>query len=275
MNDRFPPRRSCPESILYDWMVTRDRAAAIFENYAYSLSRTSLLNPGAVSERVGPWLCIDAGIGRSAFNIAVLREAPGDPVLALRLAENWYETRGINIRIDLRASEDAAVLAAAVSRSYRAWWTQPALLLEPLPDAWTNVAGFHATVVRTASDVDAYASLDADEYGDSAPQAPMARTAVQLDGCDLLVGWLGGRPVARSMAVTTDEIVGVHNVYVPPRLRGSGLGTAVTTAAIDAGRSRGAVAACLEASPLGLSVYERLGFVPIAEYVTLGREPAP
>lgn len=252
--------------------VTKDWAPAMFENYVHSLARIAELGPDAASERVGPWLCIDAGVGESPFNVAVLRESPRDLTLALRQAEDWYAARGINIRLDLRVDDDAKMLAAAAMAGYRTWWVEPALLLEPLPASWPVVAGLDASTVSTPAEVAAYAGLDAEEYSDTAFQEGMARTAIELSGCDLLVGWLAGKPAARSMAVTTGELVGVHNVYVPPSLRGRGLGAAITAVAIDAGRRRGATAACLEATPLGRPVYERMGFKKVTDYVVMGQD---
>lgn len=247
----------------------------MFENYVHSLARIAELGPDAASERVGPWLCIDAGIGESSFNIAVLREPVADPRRALHQAEEWYGMRGLNFRLDLRAAEDAAILEVAAMAGYVTWWVEPALLLEALPPAWPAISGFRTSTVRTAEEVSAYAGLDSEEYADTRFQERMAGVAIELPGCDLLLGRLEGKPVARSMAVTTGKVVGIHNVYVPPSLRGRGLGAAITAAAVEAGRRRGAVAACLEATPAGLRVYERMGFAKVSEYVVVGPKPPP
>lgn len=248
----------------------------MFENYVFSLGRIAKLGASASAETVGPWLCIDAGLGESAFNIALLvGRVSGSASSALHAAERWFSDRGVNSRFDLRSWGDAELIAAAALAGYYHWWTEPALLLEPIPERFPYPARFESRLLASASDVAAYSRLDAEEHSDHALQASMAETAIAMPGCQLLIGLCDGLPVARSMAVTTGEVVGVHNVYVPPSQRGRGYGAAVTAAAILAGREAGAAAACLEASELGLPVYQKMGFQKLGEYVILGKRPAP
>ncbi|MEP7216096.1 MAG: GNAT family N-acetyltransferase [Anaerolineaceae bacterium] len=248
----------------------------MFENYAFALGRIAHLGPSARSERVGPWLCIDAGLGESAFNIAVFigrRGASGGA--ALKSAQNWFDARGVNSRFDLRSWEDAELIAAAVSSGYQHWWTEPALLLHPLPAQLSQPRGFHARLVKTHEDAQAYSRLESEEQEDQAFQTLMAETAMRMPGCQLLLGVSDGVPVSRSMAITTGEMVGVHNVYVPPSLRRRGFATGITAAAISAGREAGATAACLEATQLGLPVYLKMGFRQLGEYIVMGKGAPP
>jgi hypothetical protein len=71
---------------------------------------------------------------------------------------------------------------------------------------------------------------------------------------------IGGTPVATSLGMVANGIVGVYNVATPSAWRRRGAGTAVTAAAMTGGRSKGARWAILESSQMGRSVYERLGF---------------
>jgi GNAT superfamily N-acetyltransferase len=113
--------------------------------------------------------------------------------------------------------------------------------------------------------------LEAEERSEHWFQEQMTRAAMRLEGHFLLVGYVEGEPVARSMAVVRDGVVGVHNVYVPPSRRRMGYGGAITTATVDLGREMGATAACLEATEMGAPVYRRMGFVHRYDYVTVGR----
>lgn len=248
----------------------------MFENYVFSLGRIAQLGPAAHSERVGPWLCIDAGLGISSFNIAVLVGAiQGSGVSALKTAQRWFDDRAVNSRFDLRGWADAELIAAAARAGYHHWWTEPALVLDSIPEQFDFPAGFETRLLRTRSDAAAYSRLDSEEHDDHSLQASMAETAMSMAGCRLFIGTYDGVPVARSMANTTGAMVGVHNVYVPPSQRGRGFGAAVTAAAIIAGREAGATAACLEASALGLPVYSKMGFRKLGEYVVVGKGPAP
>jgi GNAT superfamily N-acetyltransferase len=55
-------------------------------------------------------------------------------------------------------------------------------------------------------------------------------------------------------------------VATPEEHRGHGFGGAVTAHAVEAGRSEGARGAYLQSSPMGLPVYQRLGFVTVERW---------
>ena len=72
--------------------------------------------------------------------------------------------------------------------------------------------------------------------------------------------WLGsvaGEPVATAWSSVSDGLVGIYGVATKRSMRGRGYGTAVTRAAIDA---RADLPAYLQATVMGLPVYERMGF---------------
>jgi len=178
------------------------------------------------------------------------------------------------MRLDLRAEVDAELVAESVLSGLFHRWSEPAMLLHPLPEAIRLPEAFQVIDVTTEPELLRYAQADAEEFGDWALQLAIARTALGLPGCGLVMGVVDGLAVARSMTVVTGEMTGIHNVYVPPSKRGKGYGTAITAAAVEVARRRGAKAACLEATALGFPVYERMGFRTVGEYVVMGTEAA-
>ena len=76
-----------------------------------------------------------------------------------------------------------------------------------------------------------------------------------------------GMPVATSLGMVVDDVVGIYNVATAPDARRRGFGGAITAAAMAYGRELGARWAILESSPMGVSVYERLGFRQVCEVV--------
>ena len=76
---------------------------------------------------------------------------------------------------------------------------------------------------------------------------------------------MDGRPVATSLGVVVDGVLGIYNVATASDSRRRGAGGAATAAAMAAAQAQGARAAILESSPVGLSVYERLGFRKVCE----------
>lgn len=240
--------------------------------YVHALGRITSLGPGGCAERVGPWLCIDAGLGVSDFNIAVVVEGVANPKAALREAMEWFAFRGLNARLDLRGTEDRAVLAAAMVEGFVFKAREAVMALHPLPPESTGHPRLEVRTVERAGDIELYCAVDREEYHDQEFQRAMVERSTAMEGVSLHLGLLEGNPVARSMGITVEGLVAVHNVYVPPSQRKQGFGTALTAAAIDAGRGRGATAACLEATPLGLPVYERMGFRRVDDYVVMTTE---
>ena len=90
----------------------------------------------------------------------------------------------------------------------------------------------------------------------------------------LYVGRLGGKAVGTSSVFLGPRVVGVYTVSVLPSARGRGVGAALTAAPLlEAARDGHRVAALLS-SPLGLPVYERLGFEVACEVRLYGRAVA-
>ncbi len=73
-------------------------------------------------------------------------------------------------------------------------------------------------------------------------------------------------PMERPGAVLEGRIV---NVYTRPGWRGRGIGGALTRAAVEHARSRGARRVRLGAAPDGRGVYARLGFQPVTTEMEL------
>ena len=248
---------------------TRDDVHAL---YIHALGRITALGDGGAAERVGPWLCVDAGLGVSEFNIAVVVEPVASPAAAFREAMNWFAYRGINARVDLRASVDGPLLAAAMVEGFVFKYREPAMILHPLPASFPAHLPLELRGVESEADVLAYCSVDRDEYSDQEFQRAMVERSLTMPGVTLHLGMLEGRPVARSMGMVQGELVAVHNVYVAPDFRKRGFGSALTAAAIEAGERAGATGACLEATVLGFPVYEAMGFRKIDDYVVMGTD---
>jgi GNAT superfamily N-acetyltransferase len=246
--------------------------ADLHEQYVHALGRITALGPGGCAERVGPWLCIDAGLGVSRFNIAVVVGPVSNPRKALREAMEWFEMRAINPRLDLRGSVDGAVLAASVVEGFQFWFREAVMLLHPIPELPPPPDGLEVREVTAPADIDLYCGVDREEFSDQEFQHAMVERALAMDGVSLHLGLAGGKPVARSMAVTRGDLTGIHNVYVPPSERRKGYGAALTVAAIEAGRRAGATASCLEATVLGYPVYEAMGFRKVDDYVVVGKD---
>src|SRR5262249_42052964 len=80
------------------------------------------------------------------------------------------------------------------------------------------------------------------------------------------IAWLDGVPVAGAVLYLSHGVGGIGWVGTVPAACGHGYGAAVTWAAIEEGARRGGVFSNLQASPLGASVYRRMGFATSTHY---------
>ena len=114
--------------------------------------------------------------------------------------------------------------------------------------------------VETFADLDSLLSLL--ERGMGLPPE-MGREMFPMRLMFLGATWIAtdGRDVSTGLGFTHDGWCGVFNVATPEEHRGRGYGGAVTAHTVEAARAAGARGAYLQSSPMGLPVYERLGFV--------------
>ncbi len=81
----------------------------------------------------------------------------------------------------------------------------------------------------------------------------------------LFVGLDKGQPVAASRLFCAAGVAGVYHVATVPEARGQGFGTAMTLAALRAGRDLGYRVGILTASGEGYGIYRRLGFQTVTQ----------
>jgi hypothetical protein len=80
------------------------------------------------------------------------------------------------------------------------------------------------------------------------------------------IAYRDGAAVAGAILYLSHEVAGIGWVGTLPEACSRGYGAAVTWAVVREGRRRGARFSSLQASPLGASVYRRMGFTTPTEY---------
>jgi hypothetical protein len=80
------------------------------------------------------------------------------------------------------------------------------------------------------------------------------------------LGWVGGEAVSGATLYLSHGIGGVGWVGTRPSRFGRGYGAALTWRVVEEGFRRGVSLLNLQASPMGASVYRRIGFVTPTHY---------
>ena len=91
---------------------------------------------------------------------------------------------------------------------------------------------------------------------------------------ELFIGRLEGRAVGTAVAIRSGDVSGIYAVGTLPAARRQGVGSALTWAAVEAGRDWGCDTIVLQASEMGLPIYAAMGFRTVVEYTVFGR-PVP
>lgn len=202
---------------------------------------------------------------------------PGDEVIAR--AARWFgeRDRGFTVHVRVEPDEDADLRAAC----YDAGLEQ---LGDPEPEmvCMDRVAvpalpdGVTMSRLRTVEDVADFATVGGQAY--SVYGMPEREAADAFDAPDRLlasphvVGVVArdeSGPLAAAMTSAGVGIAGIYWVGTVERARGRGLGEAVAAAATNAGFELGGRFNSLQASPMGVGIYRRMGYREIYSYASM------
>jgi GNAT superfamily N-acetyltransferase len=230
-----------------------------------------VVHPGYPSARVevGPWLLVDAGRPDhpNLNGATVVTEAsPGD----LAVAEEWFAERGSRCMFKLRRDTDGYLISTLLERGYAVNRREPALYQEsPKPPSYEGPL----EIVEIAS----MKQLDRFLASDRAPPPndfleAFSRKEMSIPGFIEYFGLVDGKPVGAASSLTSGSIVGIYAVGVEESYRRRGFGTALTWAAVAGGLKRGATSAWLGSTEMSHSIYQRMGFSLLYEYLKLDRQ---
>lgn len=206
----------------------------------------------------------------SFFNSAVVTAPVPDPAAALDRIRGFFGD--LPHQVWLRDGLDPALADAALLRGLVVAGGPPLLVMDDLAAAPEPPAGLAVSLVTEAdraevTTVSALGNVMPPHFaGVFLPHDVLAGS----DDAAVVVGRVDGAAVATAMVVVTDGAAGIYAVSTVPEHRGRGLGAAITWAAIEEGRRRGATWSVLQASSMGLGVYERMGYRVVGRYGFIG-----
>jgi GNAT superfamily N-acetyltransferase len=137
-------------------------------------------------------------------------------------------------------------------------------LAAPLPGAPALPAHFHIQHVTDTATLEAWKQVSAAGFGGDTQiyYDAYARHGFGPDAVSLhYIGYLGDQAVTSSTLLLAGRIASVYDVSTPPAWRRRGFGSAITQAMLWEAQQRGYDYAWIWSSPMGKSVYSKLGFV--------------
>jgi GNAT superfamily N-acetyltransferase len=194
----------------------------------------------------------------SALRDVVARgRARRDPfVVSLR---EGYDDRFASLmaELGLLATSDAATVA---------------MTLHPVPDRTRSadpVPGFEIRRVTDEAGLEDHRRAVTEGFGadPSLAAAMMGIGLLDRPECVVYVGYLDGLPVTSGLGWRTGRTIGVFNIATISQARRRGFGEAMTARVVADGKTAGCDVAALQASSMGRTIYERMGFRLAVRYI--------
>ena len=238
------------------------------ENFVASFAK--LAEHGATGEvrEFGGVFAFVSGHPVSLFNGCVVPEAATS--VQLEEALEWVRGHRVPYRAwiaepfvgDLRAAAGGAGLDQDPV-------PYPNMVLHPVPEPPGSAPSVTVASVARDEFVDVSVELG---LGRELAEAIYSQGFADDSDVRMYVGRLEGRPVGYSMAIRSGDASGVYNVGVASPARRRGVGTAVTWAAVEAGRAWGCETAVLQSTEMAISMYAAMGFRTVVSYAVF-KEP--
>lgn len=232
-------------------------------------------DPRAGVERHPGLVVASLGMGVPFFNGAFVT-GEADAEATVRTATAFYEARRRPFLLRARPERDDVAQAAAhvgmseVQPLDLLAMQMPATMPEPPEDLRIqqvrDVDGLAGHVAVLAAAFELPVEIMAGFLAD----VPLRDARLRV-----LNGHVGDRIVTTSAVCLHGEIAGVYDVATLPSHRGRGLGEAMTWQAMRVAADAGARVVSLQPSPMGLPIYNRMGFDRVGAFRQWEWRPAP
>lgn len=190
--------------------------------------------------------------------------SPADGLIAT--AENFFGPLGRGYSVWVQSPEDDELTAAAAAAGLHEALQMPAMWRPAPVKAPVLGPAIRIAKAEGPDEVRAFVEISAVSYTAYQMQPDTVRKAFSLPerilapNVSVWIAYVKGRAAAAAMSYVSEDIAGVYWVGTRIEFRGRGLGEAVTAAATNAGFDLGARGCTLQASPMGASIYLRMGY---------------
>jgi ribosomal protein S18 acetylase RimI-like enzyme len=201
----------------------------------------------------------------------VFRTDPGvAPADLFARSRGFYAGLGHGFGLVTSDHSDADVDDAAATAGWTLAITLPAMVCRSPRSGEPPLAGVSVRHADPTADIDSFRAVVREGFAfdddEIAAVDNVFATSAALDAATTVgvLASVGGRDVAVAMVDVIDGMGYVGWVGTLPAFRRRGLGELVTRAATNAAFDLGADIVALEASPMGLPLYEKMGFEIVA-----------
>jgi GNAT superfamily N-acetyltransferase len=253
--------------------TTTELVALANRSYVDSYRKLVAHIPDGAATELGGVFAFATGVPHSLFNGCVVVQPASRTDLEAGLS--WIRVRDVPYRVWIDEDRAPGLVGVAIAHglvpdAHR----YPGMVLHPAPDPPPPSPGVQVVPVADGGLDEHLAVRMADGMPPNVASRLFSASFAADPNVEVFTIRLNGRAVGASIAIRTDEVVGVYAVGTLPDARRHGVGTAATWACVAAGRARGCDTIALQASDMGLPIYTAMGFRTVAEY-TVFRQPAP
>lgn len=247
-------------------------------NYIASGSFVAGLRPQGVVRREGGVALLVSGVAMRLFNQVLIEDARratkaavADAVKIVRTAPRFvvHLRRGVDERFVRLMGQLGLVRTDAVA-------VLPGMALEKIEPEPRNVSGLDIRRVTDERSFEEHARTASAAFEIDEALVWSFLDVRMLDNPDatFYVGYADGQPVTTGLGFRTGRTIGVYNIATVASARRRGFGEAMTTRVTADGAEAGCDVAILQASEMGKSLYERLGYRTVVEYLGFS-DPSP
>jgi ribosomal protein S18 acetylase RimI-like enzyme len=254
-------------------MTTNDKLiSACNSNWTITLSRLARAIQGGTVEEMNGVTIVKTGIRSPEFNLVFAVNKVGEIAEILQTVRTIFADQDLPWQLITSPKNEDRMAPMIEEMRLTLHEIDPGMVLDPLPATPPPAPGeLEIREVQSQEDLIAFFEVSRLSFGDEAnlPELETARfsssSTASLSGA-LYLGLVDGKPAATSLRSTTGSTAGIYFVGTIAEFRRRGFGEAMTWRAAIDGRKEGCTMSCLEASEMGRSVYEKMGYKKVIEY---------
>ncbi len=199
-------------------------------------------------------------------NCAARTDPDTDPALLIERAEEFFRSQERGFTVWVRDHVDADLEALLIQRGLRPIGESPWMFLTKRAMPISMPEGISVRIASDATDLRIIRQIIGESFGPIGTPADETNKVfahprrVFSPVTRFAIASVGGQPASTAMVLLTGAMGGIYWVGTIPKFARQGLGTLCTAAVANTAFELGKPMVGLHATPMGVPVYERMGF---------------